>query len=919
MEAPKLRKKRSSAAARRKLAMTVDLSGSGGSLLGLEHTKGFQASFALNKSNGAALGGSSTGRHGTGLRQTQNSRTSLRRSRRVDTFFTDLAQVKKEVDKELAAFLACLPIEETRAKIAASSAAQRANTTMNSPLPGKRSSTKAPKTPKQTKGSKSPRGLRKVANLIKKSPVTKDMGSPHASVPVPASQVLFDEPIHELARHLVFLETIKSYAEEFVETSPSALICNFAARNMIKRVKTLQSSSEKERTLTVQLLYHIAKCSRFEEYLSNESESSRREKKDVNPLTKSMTNVANLLLSSMTDVSTVLGQTSLTQPENGPAMRPSKLLNQAHKLNRNRALSLDMGGASGCCRICDRLVYQSKFEDHTEICARKTEWEIRSLECNDLFRKYNNQVNKEYKTYLIQVPEADQSRTHIYFYRTAKELSSKARKNRGERCIRSLDSMLAQLHEIPVAELDLDQQQMYHDLESLLNFKKQAWQSIVAASTFLRGMYCQLSPRTSGTSRIIGTTRKPCVSDFEILKPITKGGFARVYLAKKNVTGDYFAVKVLKKQDMVEKNQVDNVIAERNILATVSCPYVVRLYYSFQTNENLCLAMEFLQGGDLFSLLMMLGAFDESMARFYIAETVLALDYLHQKDVIHRDLKPDNILINAKGHIKLTDFGLSHAGLNKQTQEYWNFQNKAVKRRRAASNSSCDEESLDNVSDDFLSSPRSPRETDDVEAEGIVGTPDYLAPEVLLGLGHGRAVDYWALGVMLYEFLVGVPTFTGNDPAEVFENIICGDIAWPDGDEALSEEAVDLISRLLHSNPKQRLGANGAEEVKKHPFFQGISWGTLLTHSEPPFVPAVKLDDTTYFEAREEYWPLMEEDFGFSNGAAAASTEDLHQLDLFGDFWCINVDNLKARNLEVAEEWTAEAKILAGASPSRET
>jgi len=896
--------------------MTVDLTGSTDLDLGHSPLKSpFQPSFGLNKSNGATLGGGTVGRHGGGMRRTQNSRTSLRRSRRLDTFFTDLAGVKKEVDKELQRFLEELPIEGTRAKIAASSAAQRANTAMHSPLPGKRSPVAKAKE-KTPKRPKSPRGLRKVAaSLIKKSPVAKDMGSPHASVPVPSQKIIFDEPIHELARHLVFLETIKGYAEEFIATSPSELICNFAARNMIERVKRLQSCSETERTLTVQLLYHIAKCSRFEEYLSNET--SARKPANVNPLTKSMTHVANILLSSMTDVSEVLGQTSLGQAASGGAkLRPSKLLNEANKMNRSRALSVDYGGAGAFCRICDRQVYLKKFRDHTEICAKKTEWEIRSLECNDLFRKYNNQVNKEYKTYVCQVPDAQQSRTHVYFYRTAKELSSKARKNRGERCIRSLDGMLAQLQEIPVEELDLDQQQLYHDLESLLTFKKQAWQSIVAASTFLRGMYCQLSPRgVARREHIMGSTRRPCVGDFEIIKPITKGGFARVYLAKKNVTGDYFAVKVLKKQDMVEKNQVDNVIAERNILATVSCPYVVRLYYSFQTNENLCLAMEFLQGGDLFSLLSMMGCFDEETAKFYVAETILALDYLHQKDVIHRDLKPDNILINGKGHIKLTDFGLSHAGLNKQTQEFWNFQNKAVRRRRAAA--AREDAEKEEEEEDFL---QSPRESGDVEAEGIVGTPDYLAPEVLLGLGHGRAVDYWALGVMLYEFLVGFPTFTGNDPAEVFENIICGDIAWPEGDEALSDDAVDLISRLLHSNPQERLGANGADEVKNHPFFEGINWGTLLTHSAPPFVPSAEVDNTSYFEAREEFWPLMEEDFGFSNGSVAeSSTEDLGQLDLFGDFWCINVDNLKARNQDLVKEWAQAAKKAVGLSVVSET
>eukprot|EP00124_Ichthyophonus_hoferi_P006238 Ihof_evm1s1339 gene=Ihof_evmTU1s1339 len=155
----------------------------------------------------------------------------------------------------------------------------------------------------------------------------------------------------------------------------------------------------------------------------------------------------------------------------------------------------------------------------------------------------------------------------------------------------------------------------------------------------------------------------PTINDFQIIKPISKGAYGRVYLARKKTTGDLYAIKVLKKIDMVRKNMVDNVMAEKTALSIANCPYVVKLFYSFQSQDNLYLVMEYLIGGDLASLLQMFGYLEEDMAVFYIAEVVLALEYLHSHCIIHRDIKPDNMLIDPKGHCKLTDFGLSRVQL----------------------------------------------------------------------------------------------------------------------------------------------------------------------------------------------------------------------------------------------------------------
>ncbi|XP_055827518.1 probable serine/threonine protein kinase IREH1 isoform X2 [Solanum dulcamara] len=301
------------------------------------------------------------------------------------------------------------------------------------------------------------------------------------------------------------------------------------------------------------------------------------------------------------------------------------------------------------------------------------------------------------------------------------------------------------------------------------------------------------------------------IDDFEIIKPISRGAFGRVFLAKKKATGDFFAIKVLKKADMIRKNAVESILAERDILISVRNPFVVRFFYSFTCRENLYLVMEYLNGGDLYSLLRNLGCLDEDVARVYIAEVVLALEYLHSLRVVHRDLKPDNLLIAHDGHIKLTDFGLSKVGLINSTDD---LSGPAV----SGASMMEDDESQ-------LLAPEHQRERR--EKRSAVGTPDYLAPEILLGTGHGFTADWWSVGVILFELIVGIPPFNAEHPQKIFDNILNRNIPWPGVPEEMSPEAYDLIDRLLIEDPNQRLGAGGASEVKQHPFFRDINWDTL--------------------------------------------------------------------------------------------
>ncbi|XP_064187543.1 microtubule-associated serine/threonine-protein kinase 3-like isoform X9 [Anguilla rostrata] len=321
-------------------------------------------------------------------------------------------------------------------------------------------------------------------------------------------------------------------------------------------------------------------------------------------------------------------------------------------------------------------------------------------------------------------------------------------------------------------------------------------------------------------SACMPSRRKPLESDFETIKLISNGAYGAVYLVRHRETRQRFAMKKINRQNLVLRNQIQQVFVERDILTFAENPFVVSMFCSFETRRHLCMVMEYVEGGDCANLLKNMGPLPVDMTRMYFAETVLALEYLHNYGIVHRDLKPDNLLITLMGHIKLTDFGLSKIGLMNMTTNLY-------------------EGHIEKDTREFID-------------KQVCGTPEYIAPEVILRQGYGKPVDWWAMGIILYEFLVGCVPFFGDTPEELFGQVVSDEIIWPDGDDALPGDAQDLITRLLRQSPLERLGTGGATEVKQHPFFLGLDWNGLL-RQKAEFVPQLEgEDDTSYFDTRSE-------------------------------------------------------------------
>lgn len=293
---------------------------------------------------------------------------------------------------------------------------------------------------------------------------------------------------------------------------------------------------------------------------------------------------------------------------------------------------------------------------------------------------------------------------------------------------------------------------------------------------------------------------------FEVLRLLGKGTFGQVYQVKKKDNGRIYAMKILSKKLIVKKKEIAHTIGERNILVRTSAaasPFIVGLKFSFQTPMDLYLVTDYMSGGELFWHLQKEGRFSEDRAKFYIAELVLALEHLHDNDIVYRDLKPENILLDANGHIALCDFGLSKANLNND----------------GTTNTFC-------------------------------GTTEYLAPEVLLDeTGYTKMVDFWSLGVLIFEMCCGWSPFYADNTQQMYKNIAFGKVRFPK--EVLSPEGRSFVKGLLNRNPKHRLGAiNDARELKAHPFFQDIDWNLLRAKNiPPPFKPHISSEtDTSNFD-----------------------------------------------------------------------
>ncbi|GAA6005845.1 hypothetical protein JCM11491_004031 [Sporobolomyces phaffii] len=297
------------------------------------------------------------------------------------------------------------------------------------------------------------------------------------------------------------------------------------------------------------------------------------------------------------------------------------------------------------------------------------------------------------------------------------------------------------------------------------------------------------------------------LADFDMLDTLGTGTFGKVLLARLRTSPSrpsqhqplYFAMKILEKTTIVRLRQIEHVNSERSTLALVQHPFIVNMFCTFQDESNLYLLLEYVQGGELFSHLRRAGRFSADVTRFYIANLVLALEHLHQQNIIYRDLKPENLLIGADGHIKVTDFGFA----------------KYVKDRTWT----------------------------------LCGTPEYISPEIITATGHGAAADWWALGILLFELLAGYPPFYADHPLEIYEKILAGKFSVP---PHIDPVARDLIRRLLTADLTKRLGnlSGGAQDVKAHRWFEGVDWDAVKRKEiRAPIIPETQIPgDSSNFE-----------------------------------------------------------------------
>ncbi|XP_060575338.1 serine/threonine-protein kinase LATS2-like isoform X1 [Ruditapes philippinarum] len=338
---------------------------------------------------------------------------------------------------------------------------------------------------------------------------------------------------------------------------------------------------------------------------------------------------------------------------------------------------------------------------------------------------------------------------------------------------------------------------------------------------------------------------------FERITTLGVGAFGEVHLVRKKDVMQLYAMKTLRKMDVYKRNQVAHVKAERDILAEADNEWVVKLYYSFQDRDNLYFVMDYIPGGDLMGLLIKFGIFEEPLARFYIAELVLAIESVHKMGFIHRDIKPDNILIDKSGHIKLTDFGLCTGFRWTHNSKY--YQKDGVHNRQDSMDVNCSESpmSIDCRCQKIKTLERR-KQHKKCLAHSLVGTPNYIAPEVLLRQGYKSCCDWWSVGVILYEMLVGQPPFYAQTPQETQYKVIHWEQTLKIPREAnLSQSSKDLIIRLC-CGPDERLGMNGAEEIKSHPFFSCIQFEGLRKQSAL-YKPKIRhAMDTSNFDPVEE-------------------------------------------------------------------
>lgn len=348
-------------------------------------------------------------------------------------------------------------------------------------------------------------------------------------------------------------------------------------------------------------------------------------------------------------------------------------------------------------------------------------------------------------------------------------------------------------------------------------------------------------------------------SSFVKIKMLGKGDVGRVYLVREKKTDKLYAMKVLSKKEMIERKKIKRALTEQEILATANHPFIVTLYHSFQSEGYLYFCMEYCMGGEFFRALQTRPGkcLPEDGSRFYAAEVVAALEYLHLMGFIYRDLKPENILLHQSGHIMLSDFDLA-----KQSNEPGGMPVMIHSEQTGiplVDTMSC---------------------TANFRTNSFVGTEEYIAPEVIAAQGHTAAVDWWTLGILIYEMIYATTPFKGQERNDTFANIRLLPVQFRDTPK-ISSAAKDCVTRLLDKNERARLGSkSGASEVKQHKWFAKINWG-LLRNTRPPIVPSSsKGKDAVNFRQLKESNSLHLED----QIVGVSEVGEIAGEDLFGAF-----------------------------------
>jgi serine/threonine protein kinase len=436
------------------------------------------------------------------------------------------------------------------------------------------------------------------------------------------------------------------------------------------------------------------------------------------------------------------------------------------------------------CRICEHAIPESLFAQHTQSCLTfyLSEDTIKSL--NEQIAEVQHNLTEEY----LEVPWPgleDEAIFHCFPALHLVILFSHAI---------SLDpSITDTLGELIFIRLIMSR--FSDDLHSYLSRAVSLLHEKARTSHAMRCARWEL--HRTGISE---TRASFAITDFTFTKRISRGAFGSVFLGVKKQTGDLFAIKAISRASLSHKKHIERLFDERNILLHYSDPHIVKFYSSMVGRHNVYLVTEFVPGGDLWSLLENVGCFDEDAAKFFGREVLSALSYLRSNGIIHRDIKPDNLLVASDGHLKLTDFGLS-------------FNGKSARH---------------------------------ICSTGLVGTPDYVAPEIVMNKPHSFTADYWSFGAMLYEFVFSIPPFHEKSEREIFRRALRGSFEFPH--DNVSPEFKDLISKLLIIEPTKRLGHASIGEIIDHPWFDGVD------QTKPPFIPTLgATDDTSYFENRYSF------------------------------------------------------------------